>query len=71
MLGLAVHLGNLHTIKYLVTECSVNVHGEQPVYVIVLLSVVSVSTCTHVQQELIELIPRARAHFKLSTEALK
>ena len=39
MLGLAVREGQLDIIKYLVTECSVSVNGEQSVYVIVLLSV--------------------------------
>ena len=33
MLGLAVDKGQLHIIKYLVTECSVSVDGEQSVYV--------------------------------------
>ena len=33
MLGLAVCEGQLDIIKYLVTECSVSVNGEQSVYV--------------------------------------
>ena len=33
MLGLAVREGQLKVIKYLVTECSVSVNGEQSVYV--------------------------------------
>ena len=33
MLGLAVRKGQLDIIKYLVTECSVSVNGEQSVYV--------------------------------------
>ena len=33
MLGLAVHLGHLKIIKFLVTECSVSVNGEQSVNV--------------------------------------
>ena len=33
MLGLAVCKGQLDIIKYLVTECSVSVNGEQSVYV--------------------------------------
>ena len=33
MLGLAVREGQLDIIKYLVTECSVSVNGEQSVYV--------------------------------------
>ena len=44
MLGLAVREGQLDIIKYLVTECSVSVNGEQSVCMLVLLSVVSVST---------------------------
>ena len=43
MLGLAVCEGQLDIIKYLVTECSVNVNGEQSVYVSP-ATVVSVST---------------------------
>ena len=34
ILGLAVHESQFDTIKYLVTECSVSVDGEQSVYVI-------------------------------------
>ena len=33
MFGLAVRKGQLDIIKYLVTECSVSVNGEQSVYV--------------------------------------
>ena len=33
LLGLAVHESQFDTIKYLVTECSVSVSGEQSVYV--------------------------------------
>ena len=33
MLGLVVRVGQLDIIKYLVTECSVSVNGEQSVYV--------------------------------------
>ena len=43
MLGLAVCEGQLDIIKYLVTECSVGVNGEQSVYV----SPVICGVCEH------------------------
>ena len=46
MLGLAVCEGQFDIIKYLVTECSVSVNGEQSMYMLVLLSAVSMSTFT-------------------------
>ena len=43
MLGLTVCRGKLDIIKYLVTECSVSVNGEQSVYV----SPAICSVCEH------------------------